>query len=142
VRLASSSVPRAIETASAVAEGAGIEPTAILEVPELKLFLASGPEHYEDVKRRLGWTELMATWADGSLPSGVLQPCEMIARQAIEALMRAFGSDRVVAVTHDFVVIALLAALRGERVTAVPYLGGLFVSLKEAERLVGAGVNA
>ncbi len=142
VRLASSPVPRAVETAAALAEGAGIEAGSIVHLAELKLFLASGPEHYEDVKRRLGWTELMATWADGALPGGVLQPCEVVARAAIEGLLRACGPTRVVAVTHDFVVIALLAALRGERVTAVPYLGGLFVSLQEAERFVGAGVCA
>lgn len=142
VRLASSPVPRAVETAAALAEGAGIDAGSIVHLAELKLFLASGPEHYEDVKRRLGWTELMATWADGTLPGGVLQPCEVVARRAIEALLRACGPTRVVAVTHDFVVIALLAALRGERVTAVPYLGGLFVSQQEAERFVGAGVCA
>lgn len=142
VRLASSPVPRAVETAAALADGAGIDAGSIVHLAALKLFLASGPEHYEDVKRRLGWTDLMATWVDEALPGGVLQPCEIVARAAIQALLRACGPARVVAITHDFVVIALLAALRGERVTAVPYLGGVFVSLQEAERFVGAGVSA
>lgn len=84
VRLASSPVPRAVETAAALAEGAGIDAGSIVHLAELKLFLASGPEPYEDVKRRLGWTELMATWADGALPGGVLQLCEV----------RCAGGDR------------------------------------------------
>ena len=44
---------------------------------------------------------------------------------------------RIVALTHDFIVIALLAALRGERVTAVPYLGGVFVPRDEVARFLG-----
>ncbi|MFN6192680.1 MAG: hypothetical protein ACK5BN_02515, partial [Planctomycetota bacterium] len=90
-----------------------------------------------------GWSGKIADQrVDEALPGGVLQPCEIVARAAIQALLRACGPARVVAITHDFVVIALLAALRGERVTAVPYLGGVFVSLQEAERFVGAGVSA
>lgn len=141
VRLASSPIPRAVETATALADGAGIESGSIVQVDELKQFVASDPEQFEAVKRRLGWTELMATWADGALPDGVLQPCEAVARHAIGVLLRVCGPVQVVAVTHDFVLIALLAALRGERVTAVPYLGGVFVNLQEAERFLGAGVH-
>jgi hypothetical protein len=105
-------------------------------------FLATGPEHYDEVKRRLGWTGLMASWMDGSLPSGVLVPCEQVARQALEAVFGAPGPGGVIAVTHDFLVMAMLAALRGERPTSIPYLGGLLVSLKEAERFLGTEVLA
>jgi hypothetical protein len=105
-------------------------------------FLATGPEYYEEVKRRLGWTELMASWLDGSLPRGVLMPCEQVARHALEAVLGAPGSSGVVAVTHDFLVMALLASLRGERPTSIPYLGGLLVSRQEAERFLGAEVSA
>lgn len=141
-RLASSPVPRSLETAESIAAGAGMDPGSILQTPYLKRFLATGPEHYDEVKCRLGWTGLMASWMDGSLPNGILVPCEQVARQALEAVLGAPGTPGVVAVTHDFIVMALLAALRGERPTAIPYLSGLLVSRKEAERFLGTEVLA
>jgi broad specificity phosphatase PhoE len=142
VRLASSSVPSAIETAEAIATGAGIGTDALVQSPQLMRFLATSAEHYEEVKRRLGWTELMASWMDGSLPRGVLLPCEEIAREALESVLGELGEHGIVAVTHDFVVMALLASLRGERPTSIPYLGGLLVSQQEAERFLGSKVLA
>jgi broad specificity phosphatase PhoE len=142
VRLASSSVPRAIETAEAIALGAGLDPAAILQTQYLMRFLATRPEHYEEVKRRLGWTELMASWMHGSLPRGVLVPCEQVARQALQGVLGAPGAHGIVAVTHDFLVMALFAALRGERPTSIPYLGGLLVSRHEAELFLGTEVLA
>jgi broad specificity phosphatase PhoE/glycosyltransferase involved in cell wall biosynthesis len=142
VQLVSSPVARAMESAEAIASGAGLDPAAIVQTPHLMQFLATGPEHYEEVKRRLGWTELMASWMDGSLPRGVLLPCEQVARHALKAVLGAPGTTGVVAVTHDFLVMALLASLRGERPTSVPYLGGLLVSRQEAERFLGAEVLA
>jgi broad specificity phosphatase PhoE len=141
-RLASSPVPRALETAESIAAGAGLDPGSILQTPNLMRFLATGPEHYNEVKRRLGWTGLMASWMDGSLPDGILVPCQQVARQALEAVSGVPGTRGVIAVTHDFLVMALLAALRGERPTSVPYLGGLLVSRKEAERFLGSEVLA
>jgi hypothetical protein len=113
-----------------------------MQSPSLMRFLATGPEHYDEVKRRLGWTGLMASWMDGSLPNGILVPCEQVTRQALEAVLAAPGTPGVVAVTHDFLVMALLAALRGERPTAIPYLAGLLVSRKEVERFLGTEVLA
>lgn len=113
-----------------------------MQTPHLMRFLATGAEHYEEVKRRLGWTELMASWMDGSLPRGVLLPCEQVAREALEAVLGDPGALGVVAVTHDFLVMALLASLRGERPTSIPYLGGLLVSRQEAERFLGPKVLA
>jgi broad specificity phosphatase PhoE/glycosyltransferase involved in cell wall biosynthesis len=141
-RLVSSPVPRALETAESIAAGAGLDPGSILRTPNLMRFLATGTEHYNEVKRRLGWTGLMASWMDGSLPSGILVPCEQVARQALDAVLSAPETRGVIAVTHDFLVMALLAALRGERPTLVPYLGGLLVSRKEAERFLGTEVLA
>jgi broad specificity phosphatase PhoE len=142
VRLASSPLPRSLETAQSIAAGAGLDSGSILRTPHLMRFLATGPEHYDEVKRRLGWTGLMASWMDGSLPQGILMPCEQVARQALEAMLSAPGTRGVIAVTHDFLVMALLAALRGERPTSVPYLAGLLVSRKEAERVLGSEVLA
>jgi broad specificity phosphatase PhoE/glycosyltransferase involved in cell wall biosynthesis len=140
--LASSSVPRAMETAEAIASGAGLDPATIVHTLQLARFVAAGPERYADLKRRLGWTELMTMWMEGSLPRGILIPCEQAAREALEAVLGPPGATPVVAVTHNFVVMALLAALRGERPKAVPYLGGLLVSRQEAERFVEATVLA
>ncbi|MBL8862835.1 MAG: glycosyltransferase [Planctomycetes bacterium] len=140
VRLASSPVPRAMKTAEAIASGAGLDPAAIMQTPHLMQFRATGPEHYEEVKRRLGWTELMASWMDGSLPRGVLVPCEQVARQALASVLGDPGVSGLVVVTHDFLVMALLSSLRGERPTSIPYLGGLLVSRQEAERFVGTEV--
>jgi broad specificity phosphatase PhoE len=142
IRLASSPVPRSLETAESIAAGAGLDPRSIMQSPSLMRFLATGPEHYDEVKRRLGWTGLMASWMDGSLPNGILVPCEQVTRQALEAVLAAPGTPGVVAVTHDFLVMALLAALRGERPTAIPYLAGLLVSRKEVERFLGTEVLA
>ena len=139
-RLATSPIRRSIETAVAIATGAGLNPAVIVQTPDLMQFRATGPEHYDEVKQRLGWSELMASWMDGSLPRGVLLPCEQVARQALQAVLGAPGTTGVVAVTHDFVVMALLAALRGERSTAVPYLAGLLVTQQEAERFLGTKV--
>lgn len=142
VRIACSLVPRAVETAEAIAAGAGLDPRELVQTPHLMRFLATDAEHYEAVKRRLGWTELMASWMDGSLPRGILVPCEEVARTALEALIAVPGSRGVVAVTHDFLVMALFASLRGERPTSIPYLGGLLVSRQEAERFLAVEVLA
>ncbi len=142
VRIASSLVPRAVETAEAIAAGAGLDPRDLVQTPHLMRFLATDTEHYEAAKRRLGWTELMASWMDGSLPQGVLVPCEELARTALETVIAIPGSLGVVAVTHDFLVMALFASLRGERPTSIPYLSGLLVSRQEAKRFLDAGVLA
>jgi broad specificity phosphatase PhoE/SAM-dependent methyltransferase/glycosyltransferase involved in cell wall biosynthesis len=142
VRLLSSPVPRAVETALAIASCAGMEAATVAQNAGLMHFLATGPEQYEEVKRRLGWSELMSSWVDGSLPPGLMLPCEQVARQALEATLSGSLSSGVVAITHDFVVLALLAALRGERPGSVPYLGGVLVTRQEAERFLGTGVVA
>jgi broad specificity phosphatase PhoE/glycosyltransferase involved in cell wall biosynthesis len=141
-RIACSLVPCAVETAEAIAAGAGLDLREFVQTPQLMRFLATDAEHYEEVKRRLGWTELMASWMDGSLPRGVLVPCEEVARTALEAAIAVPGSCGVVAVTHDFLVMALFASLRGERPTSIPYLGGLLVSRQEAERFLAVEVLA
>ncbi len=142
VRLASSPEPRALETAMAIAAGAGLDSSVIPQHPDLMHFVVAGPEHFEEVKRRLGWAELMASWMDGTLPQGILAPCEQVARRALEAVSGSPGSPPVIAVTHDFVVMALLASLRGERPTSIPYLGGVLVSRHEVERFLGSEVLA
>jgi broad specificity phosphatase PhoE/SAM-dependent methyltransferase len=139
-RLVTSPVPRSVGTARAIAVGAGSDPSAILQAAQLTRFRATESEHYEELKRRLGWVELVTSWMDGSLPTGVLVPCERVAAAAIEAAIGECDTHGVVAVAHDFVVMALMAALRGERPTSIPYLGGLLVSRSEAERFMAAQV--
>ena len=138
VLVASSPVLRAVETAAAIAEAAGLGQSDVRQIDALVNFRIADTDTYEAVKRRLGWAGLMTAWMDGSLDRGVLIPCHEVARSAIDAALtaaEAAGYSRVVAVTHDFMIMALLASLRGVRVTAVPYLGGVFVSLDEAQMM-------
>jgi len=135
----SSPVRRSVETAEAIAIGAGIASGQICCIDELAEFSLADKETYEAIKRRLGWAGMMAAWVDGSLPPGILMPCDEVAHRTLRAMLPTTGSPRLVAVTHDFLVIALLAALRGVRVTAVPYLSGLFVGEAEARMAIESG---
>jgi broad specificity phosphatase PhoE/glycosyltransferase involved in cell wall biosynthesis len=134
--IASSPVPRARETAECLAEGAGGAPAPIRVMEQLVDFRVTDPETYESFKRRLGWAGLMMAWTDGSLPSGVLIPCDQVACAAVRGVLGHSGCQRSIAVTHDFLIIALLATLYGVRQTAIPYLGGLFLSEAQADLLV------
>lgn len=93
------------------------------------------------MKRRLGWAGMMSAWTDGAMPDGILVPCHQVAASAVAAV-RAFARGRVVAVIHDFMVIAFLAALHGVRSTAVPYLGGVLVTREEEELLLNSEADA
>lgn len=136
VLVAASPVLRAAETAAAIAEAMGMDESEVRQTDALVNFRIADTDTYESVKRRMGWAGLMTAWMDGSLDTGILIPCHDVAKSAIDAALtaaEAAGRSRVVAVTHDFMIMALLASLRGVRVTAVPYLGGVFVSLDEAQ---------
>jgi broad specificity phosphatase PhoE len=138
VLIASGPVLRAVETAAAIAEAVGVSESEVRRIDALVNFRIADTDKYETVKRRLGWAGLMTAWMDGSLDKDILIPCHDFARSAIDAALTAgetAGRSRVVAVTHDFMIMALLASLRGVRVTAVPYLGGVFVGLDEAEMM-------
>lgn len=138
VLIASSPVRRAVETAAAIAEAVGVSKSEVRRIDALVNFRIADTDAYETVKRRLGWAGLMTAWMDGSLDRGILIPCHDFARLAIDAALAAgetAGRSRVVAVTHDFMIMALMASLRGVRVTAVPYLGGVFVGLDEAQTM-------
>lgn len=128
----SSPVRRSRETAEAIAVGSGLPAEEIRCIDALAEFRLADKEAYEAIKRRLGWAGMMAAWTDGSLPPGILMPCEQVVHRTLRAVLTTSGASQIVAITHDFLVIALLAALRGMRVTAVPYLGGVFVSADEA----------
>jgi broad specificity phosphatase PhoE len=78
----------------------------------------------------------MEAWMDGSLMPGVLVPCDELVRRAnrdVSAVARRTSDRRVVAVTHDFIIMAFLAPVRGVRITAVPCLGGVFVPYDEID---------
>lgn len=130
----SSPVLRAVQTAKAVAHGAGSEGQSPTMFDSLVDFRVADRDVYELAKARLGWAGLMRAWMDGSLMPGILVPCEQLVQRAIRdiaAAARWTSDHRVVAVTHDFFVMALLASLRGVRTTAVPYLAGVFVQNDE-----------
>jgi broad specificity phosphatase PhoE len=132
----SSPMLRSVQTAAAIAEGANLGLVDVHRLQALVDFRVSDVDVFEAAKRRLGWAGMMAAWIDGSLPPNVLMPCETLARNALQSVFAASQQPRIVAVTHDYLIIALLTVLRGVRETAVPYLSGLFVSSQEARTLL------
>lgn len=134
VAVMSSPVLRAVQTAEAVARGAGIDDQSLTRLDSLVDFRIADLDTYELVKARLGWAGLMRAWMDGSLLPGILVPCDQVVRRAIRDVALSAErahTRRAVAVTHDFVIMAFLATLRGVRTTAVPYLAGVFVQHEE-----------
>ncbi len=134
--IVSSPVIRAVETAVALGLANDIRDPEIRRCDALVDFRVADIEVYDAVKRRLGWAGLMTAWMDGSLPKDILIPCHEVTKAAISGAVltrELVGHTRVVAVTHDFLIMALLASLRGVRVTAVPYLGGVFVTPDEIQ---------
>ena len=139
--IVSSPVLRAVQTADAIAQGSGRPHTPIVTLESLVNFRIADADTYQNIKTRLGWAGLMLAWMDGSLAEGTLVPCHQVALSAIKSTLAAVSqstSCRSVAVTHDFVVMALMASLRGVRATAVPYLGGIFVCVDEAQSFAHA----
>jgi broad specificity phosphatase PhoE len=136
VSVVSSPVVRAVETAEAIAAAVNSPRGAIPALSELATFRACDSETLAAAKARLAWHGLMSAWTDGSLPPGILIPCEDVARRAVAAVRRVACGPRAAAVTHDFIVMALLEALRGERVASVPCLAGVFVTQAEIDRFV------
>ena len=131
----SSPLPRAVETADAITAGARLPMADVPTIDALVHFRIADDDTYMSVKRRLGWKGLMIAWMDGSLAPGILVPCHEVAHRAIVEARNAGAAaecSRVIAVTHDFMVMAILASIWGARATSVPYLGGVFVSLEEA----------
>ena len=135
IHLVASPVLRAVQTAGAIATAIAPAPGGVQTLDSLVNFRIADTATYDLVKSRLGWAGLMNAWMDGSLAPEILIPCHTVAFTAIRdtwASMRQSDATRTVAVTHDFIIMALMAAVRGVRVTAIPYLGGLFVSTEEA----------
>ncbi len=141
LHVVSSPVPRSRETAEAILDGAGLASADLRTLDELVHFRIADDVLYEAVKGRLGWSGMMAAWLDGSLPPGILKPCHEVAAVAISAVRSVAEGDRVVAVTHDFLILAIMAALHGVRTKAVPYLAGVFVTREEAESFLDGEVR-
>lgn len=135
--LVSSPLLRAMETAHALASAAGGRASVVRGLPCLLEFIQADRSVYEAVKSRLSWAGLMHAWMDGSIDPGVLIPCADFAVNAVREVAAAGRPDggRIVAVSHDFLIMASLATFRGVRTTAVPYLGGLFLSADEVRAI-------
>lgn len=141
----SSPVLRAVETAEAIAKASGIDCADLPEIGALVRFREADRGAYAAVKRRLGWAGLMMAWMDGSLPPGTLIPCHDVARSAISETLAAgmaAGRSRVIAVTHDFMIMALMASIGGTRTTSIPYLGGVLVELEDAHTIRQRGFTS
>lgn len=135
LQVISSPFLRTEQTARAIATGAGSHVDRIPTVRGLADLVLTDRGTYERVIARLTWSGLMHAWLDGSLPPGTLVPCHEFAERAIRDAIAAAGHPdrpRIVAITHNFGIMALLAALEGVRTTVVPYLAGCFVT---AERI-------
>jgi broad specificity phosphatase PhoE len=138
IHIVSSPVLRAVQTAAAIASGVDNPHQGTKEFESLVKFRLADTQTYDRVKARLGWAGLMSAWMDGSLFDGILIPCHTVASTAVRDILAVTcvsSRPQVVAVTHDFVIMALLASLRGVRTTAVPYLGGVFVSAGDARSM-------
>ena len=135
IEVVSSPVLRAVQTAVAIAEHAAPTLREPRKFGSLVDFRIVDSRSYQLVKDRLGWKGLVSAWMDGSLAPGILIPCHALVRAAVRdvvAVSRDRDNPKVVAVTHDFVIMALLESLHGVRTTAVPYLGGVFIDSRTA----------
>lgn len=143
VSLLSSPVPRALQTAIALGEGMGTSTGEPHTLGALAEFQLANQERYNIVNSRLGWSGLMAAWVNGSLAPGVLRSCYEVSASAVyDALstLERLAGKRAVAVTHDFVIMALAEAIFGYRSTEVPFMGGIVVNRQQAERLLALEV--
>lgn len=131
-----SPTPRCMQTAQAIAAASD---TRVEHDDGLRTLVVdrskAGLEFYRSNKRRFGQLGLLRDWIDGCLAPGLLLPVEEVAVHALRAgtRRRGYREGPIVAVTHGFVIIAVLAALRGSRTTVVPYLGCVQLSWNEVE---------
>lgn len=128
-RIATSPIQRAVETGTIISEISRQPGPMILE--DLLHFKGPDGDQLVFLKERMGWNGVMIAWMNGLIPPSVLLPCEIVTQNALNASLSC-GSDKIISVTHDFVIMAILAAIRGERLTKIPYLGAVWVSPDEA----------
>lgn len=134
--LLSSPVRRCVETATAIRDGLANCPS-VTTTPSLALLRARRPDGYDELKAKLGWIKLMDGWIDGRVDPALVMPCGDLATRLLTDLLERIpdsSTPLVVAVTHDFVITGLFAALRRSRAVRVPFLGGILVSFTEARR--------
>lgn len=139
--LATSPVPRALETAWCIAQvwGSTVHTFAIRESLDKSDVLDH--QACESVRKRLGCAGLLTAWLDGSLPPNILPPCAQVASDVLGELTvvgERGASRRLLAVTHDSVISVLLEALRGERRLGIPYLGGMLIEWPEVANFLTA----
>ena len=139
--LATSPVPRAIETASCIAQVWGPANHPLEVCGSLDKSDILDHEACASIRKRLGWAGLLNAWLDGSLPRGILPPCAQVACNALSelaAVQNEHSCQRLLAMTHDSVISVLLEALRGERRLGIPYLGGILIEWQEITEFLAA----
>ena len=134
-------MPRAIETASCIAQVWGPANHPLEVCGSLDKSDILDHEACASIRKRLGWAGLLNAWLDGSLPRGILPPCAQVACNALSelaAVQNEHSCQRLLAMTHDSVISVLLEALRGERRLGIPYLGGILIEWQEITEFLAA----
>ncbi len=107
----SSPLSRALETARAIAERAGLEPRLEPGLIEMDI---GGMEHLTGVELRERYPEFLARWlsaecADVRMPGGeTLREAQERAWSAVADMLDRHGDATVVAVTHNFVILTVI----------------------------------
>lgn len=110
-----------------------------VELNELLQFKGSSENHLAKLKERMGWNSVMIAWMNGWVTREALLPCHEVVGRAIRGLLAHIDvakENRVLAVAHDFILMAVLSALFGERRTKIPYLSAVWIPMDEAHEFL------
>jgi len=111
-----SPVARSVQTAKAIAEGAGSDVRVIVDD-----VLLGGRFHnharWLDLKRELGWEMLVKRWIQDEIPQDVVDHASVVIPsllRAIEAHLLAVGAQHAVVITQGYVNTAVFHCLSGQ----------------------------
>lgn len=141
----SSPIRRCMETAEAIAEGNLCDSSRVCSWPSLCRFRGFSDAAYALANTGLGWDGLMRAWVENTLPAGLLVDRREVTLDVLSELMMfriGTATPLIVAVTHDFMITAVLSALRGGTFTSVPYLGSILLTWDEIRLHTGKEVEA
>ena len=105
---------------------------------------------YEEFKQQHGWNETMRLWVTGALPASLLLPPSKVVASIASVLVDAATSAGIVpctgevllVATHNIFIFAFYTALRGQPVTAVPFLEGIAVPWAQIQEVAANAAGA